>query len=371
MEYDDVLRLVIVHVTGATFKTVTGVCRRWHAHAYDVYPGGFALANHLATLVEKFPGANWRFDRLSYNPLITWDVVRANTGRNWDWEGLSDRGIVPLEFIERVAAGEPTGSRLTREHMHLFANHPGITLEHVDRWNLWYRTRSPLITWDIVNIGLIRPRDFNFRMLSRHPNITWDIIQANQTFANGERIPWDYDVFAHGPNATLEVFSSDLSLWDWGDLSNHPLITMEFTREHRDLEWAYYYVSINPNLTWEFVRENPTVGWDWKEVSRHRCVTWDRVVENPNMPWSHKYLSSNPNITREIVAANPQIQWDPARILANPAIPWDRVLPPIDDVDLWRLLSGRPEITWKFVADRPHLPWNWGTLSSKTVWGGR
>jgi hypothetical protein len=63
---------------------------------------------------------------LSQNPNITWEIVRDNPDKNWNWISLS---------------------------------------------------RNPNITWEIVQNNPDKP--WNWVYLSKNPNITWEIIKDN------------------------------------------------------------------------------------------------------------------------------------------------------------------------------------------------
>jgi hypothetical protein len=84
-----------------------------------------------------------------------------------------------------------------------------------------------------------------------------------------------------------------------------------------DKPWNWYWVSRNPNITWEIISANPDKPWNWNEVSRNPNITCDMICANPDKPWNWSGISSNPNITWEIISANPDKPWNWDRISCN------------------------------------------------------
>ena len=72
---------------------------------------------------------------------------------------------------------------------------------------------------------------------------------------------------------------------------------------------SYNQLSINPNITWEIVRDNPDKKWNFSVLSSNPNITWEIVRDNPDKPWSYYMLSMNPNITWDIIKDNPDKPW--------------------------------------------------------------
>ena len=79
------------------------------------------------------PDKGWNYKYLSYNPNITWEIVKANPDKDWNYYLLSG---------------------------------------------------NPNITWEIVKANPEKP--WNYCYLSANPNITWEIVKANP------EKPWNY-----------------------------------------------------------------------------------------------------------------------------------------------------------------------------------
>lgn len=89
--------------------------------------------------------------------------------------------------------------------------------------------------------------------------------------------------------------------------------------------WKPIDLSLNPNVTPEFVMANPQISWDWDELQKNGNFTFDWIDHNipasshlnysmlsqntsiilpnvkaePDDDWNYHYLSNNPNITAE------------------------------------------------------------------------
>jgi len=58
------------------------------------------------------------------------------------------------------------------------------------------------------------------------------------------------------------------------------------------------YISRNPNLQFEFVKEHIIQKWNWYYVTRLPSVTIDIIREHPNYPWDIHGVRDNPSIRK-------------------------------------------------------------------------
>ena len=92
---------------------------------------------------------------------------------------------------------------------------------------------------------------------------------------------------------------------------------LELLELFQDKHWDYKWLSQNPNINWEIVRDNQDKPWSYACLSRNPNITWEIVRDNPDKPWRYDMLSSNPNITWEIVRDNPDKPWSYASLSTN------------------------------------------------------
>ena len=76
----------------------------------------------LIKLYKQHPN-NWNWKRISSNPNITWDIIKANPDKPWDWHGISLNPSITLDII---------------------TSNPG------NHWDWESISNNPSITWDIM-----------------------------------------------------------------------------------------------------------------------------------------------------------------------------------------------------------------------------
>ena len=81
--------------------------------------------------------------------------------------------------------------------------------------------------------------------------------------------------------------------WSWYWLSSNPNITWDAVKANLDKPWSWYWLSSNPNITLDIVEANMDKHWSWYELSSNPNITLDIVEANMDKPWSWKGLSSN------------------------------------------------------------------------------
>jgi hypothetical protein len=144
-------------------------------------------------------------------------------------------------------------------------------------------------------------------------------------------------------------------------LSLNENVTMDYIRANPDKPWNWFGISRNPNLTTEFIDENPDKMWDWDEIAGHANVTMDYIKANPDKPWFggyyylYTYVSYNPNLTVEFIKANPDIKWNWQAISehikleeidSNPDMPWNMYF-----------VFKNQHITGKYIRENSHKKW--------------
>jgi hypothetical protein len=53
---------------------------------------------------------------------------------------------------------------------------------------------------------------------------------------------------------------------------------------------------MNPNITFDIVKENPNMPWDWTYLSMNSNITWDIVKYNMDIIWDWSVISASPNM---------------------------------------------------------------------------
>ena len=64
-----------------------------------------------------------------------------------------------------------------------------------------------------------------------------------------------------------------------------------------DLQWNWDWVSMNPNVTMEFIMNNkkliPFKNWSMAELSRNKGITMQDICNYPKLHWVYENISEN------------------------------------------------------------------------------
>ena len=202
------------------------------------------------------------------------------------------------------------------------------------------------------------------------------------------------EYIASKPNVLQQLVRHDMALrkqtwrhWFWwlGSLNN--IVDFEF--------WRSYWLSQNPNITLEFIKEFPSINWDWQGIAanpnltidfvrRHRdkienwvilfeaCDTLDpedilSIADHVNgTDWMR--LSFSRNVTLDFVLKHkdaPAIIWD--GVSASPNITMDMIERHEAMGLLWtkRGIAFNPNVTINYIKKYQNIgaPWDWYALS--------
>jgi hypothetical protein len=64
------------------------------------------------------------------------------------------------------------------------------------------------------------------------------------------------------------------------------------------------YLSVNPNVTWEFIQRTNPLNWNYSLLSKHPNITFDIIVNNPQFKWDYQYYYKNPNLDWNFIMEN-------------------------------------------------------------------
>jgi hypothetical protein len=303
--------------------------------------------NSLEILYNLYPDKDWDYEHyLSRNPNTTWDMIKNNLDRDWDWYFLSSNSSITIDIIDsnpslpwnwfqgvsqnpnidlEIVKSFPEKIILDNEFFH----NPNININYSNKFWRWYELlHNPNIKWDMVLENKDKDKCL-YTSLLYNPNTTSEIIEdilTNYLEYIGIPIGWHILHLSNHKNLTFDIIKKFHNLpWEWRNLSRNPCITIDIIRNNPDKKWDWYNMSSNPNMTFEFIKDNLDKAWNWIHISCHRNITWDIVEENPNIPWDWLGLSANSNITWDIVQNNPDKPWNNQGLSANPNITWEIV----------------------------------------------
>ena len=135
-------------------------------------------------------------------------------------------------------------------------------------------------------------------------------------------------------------------LFNKGLIAN-PVITLEMLEELVLKNVDPNEVSMNPNITMEFVKKHMNY-LHMQIVSENKAITIDDVRNNMDVNWCWSSICKNPNISEEVVDKFPDLPWD-----------W------------YYGVSEIPNLSFKFITKNANRNWNWDSVckNSKLTFG--
>ncbi len=156
--------------------------------------------------------------------------------------------------------------------------------------------------------------------------------------------------------------------WFYKELSWNPNLTWDFIKNNLHLPWKWNAISMNSTITWDIIQANPCINWDWTGVSQNPNITYDIIRNNPNHPWNWKCVSQNKNITWDIVRENPTpipiidgIERKEAIVMIN-----DVLYPNDENKNEWNWNYLNHNFEWSVFENNPNLPRFYRDLSANT-----
>jgi hypothetical protein len=166
--------------------------------------------------------------------------------------------------------------------------------------------------------------------------------------------------FSYNPNITWEYIQNNPGTktfdgWEYSELSKNSNITWDIVQANPDKQWSYTIWSRNPNINIEIVKSNMDKPWDWGNLSSNPSITMEDVITNPDLPWNFNNLSCNPNISWEMYNAYSHKSWNISYLGANPGIDWDDIYNDTDTDWNWHTVCANPNVTWETIQEHSDL----------------
>lgn len=312
-EIRELLNLVIENINdGATYKTTRLVCHKWLKICEDHHYKVAQFSNHLWTLITKFPAKFWNWQNLGanintdiscikwYPEILKYDYFLIGFTINPNITEKIMEQNPDIQFNKHVKGYNPNNAIINFSHdmiyhskcnvndIKLYCENPTV----VSTYGTYLFSRNINITWNDVLKNPYIP--WNWGGLSENPNITLDIIEQNS------QSNWDEYYLSRNPNLTFQFVKkySIKQKWDWHILTIHPGITWEDIQAEPFAPWVYNRICRNPNITLKIIEEwltNPLLEHlvDWSELSLNPNLTWEFVIKYENKKWNWNRLSDN------------------------------------------------------------------------------
>ena len=167
-------------------------------------------------------------------------------------------------------------------------------------------------------------------------------------------------------------FSETLEKEFWYGIGIHPKLKLEDIRRYKN-NLNFISISLNPNLTLEWLEEFPNESWAWNSIANHPDLTIEWLETFPDkFKNAANKLSNHPNLTLEWLEQFPDWEWvwgmGPA--MAKRTGPVRKYIDTITfrgDLHLYKRqsLSTHPNLTLDWIKRFPDADWNWVDICSR------
>lgn len=246
------------------------------------------------------------FLKLCENSNITIQFIKNNKKNiNFDYYNIFKGKLLTYNMIKKNKdfLFDGCSKQRIKDYFDILCQNPNITMKDIQE----------------------NPHIFNcLRNLSRNPNITWEFIKSKIDENNQSLININWSRLCINSNLKFEdikyIWLNYPNVFIEHKFGVNPNITWDIVKNNMDIPWNWLDISENCNITWHIIKNNLNnnlYNWNWGSISMNQNITWDIVESNPEMPWDYNGLSLNPNITFEIIDANPDKPWIWTFILTN------------------------------------------------------
>lgn len=218
---------------------------------------------------------------------------------------------------------------------------------------------------------VIKNNIFLYNELSENENLTLEIVKENldknwnyNYLLMNKSFMWEDIQYIYEYQNMNDTFSDTFSDTY---ISLNPNITMDIVINNPQHNWEYIFIIQNKNIKLEDIKKYLSI-FEKKNnfiidfLSLNENITWEQVVQNPEIKWSYDFLSSNKNITLDIIKANPDKNWNFNCLSRNLSITWNDIVSNSQINWDWTFISSHPNITWKIIQENPNYPWCWGCV---------
>lgn len=198
---------------------------------------------------------------------------------------------------------------------------------------------------------------------------------------------WNASAASNNPNLTTAVVLKYPSLWNWQVIAANSAVVptkelISHPRYNRFSEDSVCSLSRHPLLSFQLVLDDCRYCcdlvdhdelWDWTELPENPVITIEMMLTHLELPWDWEQVSTNPNLTVQHLRS-PQLlpygnQWDKEFVSSNSGIPANFIINSRTATDekqrflVCDFLSDNCNLTAEQVAKNMDLPWDWETMS--------
>jgi hypothetical protein len=263
--------------------------------------------------VIKYMNKPWNWNGISSHKNLTMEFVKDHIECPWDWYWISRNKNLTMEFIKDNIEMPWDFNGISRN--------PNLTCDFIDKhieypWDWSGISASHIITIDFIEKHIDKPWDWQHFNVSR--GLTFDIIKKyNNKIHCGDAI-----MCFIGRSASMDDIEKHIKLffpWDWRYITMNPNLTVEFIMKYSDVEWDWHWISQFSKFIMEIIDKYSSYLSDilyWDDISRNPNIS-EYITESKALPWNWKYLTNNPNITFNFITKHLDKPWDWKKLSYN------------------------------------------------------
>jgi hypothetical protein len=179
---------------------------------------------------------------------------------------------------------------------------------------------------------------------------------------------WFTDCISKNSNITWEIIKNNPTIpWNWPNISENKNITWDIILNNLDKPWFWDLISLNKNITWDIIINNLDCPWDWNYLSRYKPITWCIIKQNINLfkqrlNWN--LIGSNLKFDFEILKnLGLTVPWNFQNLSRSNIINWDIVIKYKDQDWDWDALSNSRNLDYNIILEHINQAWNWDSIS--------
>jgi len=186
------------------------------------------------------------------NKFVTWDIIKQNLDRGWDWEYISSDKEITFEDV--VA------------NLNCPWNWYSLSLNHSINIHAIINNQNYQWSWR----GVSRRTDLTFAIINANMHLPWDwpyIVVPMRDVDENPQMPWKYLNIVISNGLTPEVlrkYKDKLSEADWRIISSMALFEPDF-----EFPMDIKGLSSNPNITYSLIANNLHLPWDFNLITQN------------------------------------------------------------------------------------------------------
>jgi len=328
---------------GITYKSILFLCTQTH----NKYIGKKDyFCNHLLTILLQHPEIAYdAVTILLQHPEIAYDELREISGdRLTTWSLVSSNPNITVAIMKKYSG---TNFPQFKWEKFFIASKLDFNIEtarkeycHEIAKNNWWTDASKNPNIKLIDIENNPNLPWRWEKLCLNPNITVTFVKKN---ING---PWswcelsrtisikeieteitsiDYDAIKMAPLPKSGRFDTCVIGWHWYGLCKNPTLTIDFVKKYIPKNIGSYYPDV------------------WSHISGNPGIKMSDIENNPQLPFELYHISVNPNLTEEYLTTfiDANIEYE-----LESEFDWDE-------------LSVHPNISIKYIMDHPKFLWNY------------